>query len=83
MVGVPSEHVTAYIGVSDSHARADIEVPEAQAGDQIALVRGGCRPLVLRQTSHGLLNLVTDSYVHGIMQGEAFDILKCHPIRIR
>jgi hypothetical protein len=54
----------------------------AEVGDCIALVRGGQLPLVLRPTPHREWNLVGECYVHGIMNGEAFDINKCQEIRI-
>jgi hypothetical protein len=54
----------------------------AKVGDKIALVRGGQLPLILRATPHGEWNLVGECYVHGIMNGEAFDINKCEEIRI-
>ena len=64
-----------YIGNSQSlHVRE---------GDHIALVCGAVAPLILRPRADGLWTLVTgDSYVHGIANGEAFDIDKCHEIRI-
>ncbi|KAH7010715.1 heterokaryon incompatibility protein-domain-containing protein [Macrophomina phaseolina] len=45
----------------------------AQKGDQIWVVNGGRMPLILRPLSgaqNDRFNLVGDSYVHGIMQGE-------------
>ncbi|KAL8957075.1 MAG: hypothetical protein Q9193_005558 [Seirophora villosa] len=42
-------------------------------GDQIYLLSGGRVPFVLRARSDGTHTLVGDSYVHGIMRGEAFE----------
>ncbi|KAL8915907.1 MAG: hypothetical protein Q9208_008803 [Pyrenodesmia sp. 3 TL-2023] len=48
--------------------------PEStREGDQIYLLSGGRVPFVLRPRSDGTYRLVGESYVHGIMQGEAFD----------
>jgi hypothetical protein len=48
-------------------------------GDHIALVKGGRIPLVLRRTGEKWI-FVSDSYVHGIMQGEAFYEGRCKRI---
>jgi hypothetical protein len=46
----------------------------AQPGDSIALLKGGKIPFVVREADgEGGLSLVGDSYVHGIMNGEAFE----------
>ncbi|KAK4099241.1 HET-domain-containing protein [Parathielavia hyrcaniae] len=49
----------------------------AEVGDQIALLRGGRVPVVLRPRE-----FVGEAYVHGIMDGEAFDEGRCVEIRI-
>ena len=47
-----------------------------QAGDSIALLQGGKVPFVLRP--HGKnWQLIGEAYVHGIMEGEAWDRDKC------
>jgi hypothetical protein len=48
-------------------------------GDHIALVKGGRIPLVLRRMG-GKWAFVGDSYVHGIMQGEAFYEDRCEKV---
>ena len=50
-----------------------------RVGDAIVLCKGGKLPLVVRgeYRSSGQLRLVSDCYVHGIMNGEAFDEAKC------
>jgi Heterokaryon incompatibility protein (HET) len=53
----------------------------AELGDVVALVKGGQLPLILRASgSHW--ELVGDAYVHGMMQGELFDVEKCKSIWI-
>ncbi|KAI0468437.1 heterokaryon incompatibility protein-domain-containing protein [Xylaria cf. heliscus] len=47
-------------------------------GDRVFLVKGSRTPLLLRpQPQEGKWELLGDCYVHGIMQGEAFDETKC------
>ncbi|KAI8635512.1 heterokaryon incompatibility protein-domain-containing protein [Xylariaceae sp. FL1651] len=47
-------------------------------GDRVFLVKGSRAPLLLRpQPQNGKWELLGDCYVHGIMQGEAFDETKC------
>ena len=48
----------------------------AAVGDWVVLCEGGARPLVVRQSGERL-ELVGDSYVHGIMNGEAWDEGRC------
>ncbi|KAK0644150.1 hypothetical protein B0T16DRAFT_392551 [Cercophora newfieldiana] len=64
-----------YIGISKSL--------QVQNGDRIVLARGGVAPMILRPRDDGSWKLAAgDSYVHGIGNGEAFDVNKCHEIRI-
>ncbi len=48
----------------------------AQCRDSVALLKGGALPFVLR-AKDGDWELVGDCYVHGTMDGEAFDEEKC------
>ncbi|KAF4208799.1 hypothetical protein CNMCM8927_008748 [Aspergillus lentulus] len=41
-----------------------------QEGDLVCILKGGSYPYVLRQRRDGLYHLVSDSYVHGVMNGE-------------
>jgi len=50
-----------------------------QKGDHIALVKGGRIPLILRRIGEKWI-FIGDSYVHGIMQGEAFYEDRCEKI---
>ncbi|KAI2628486.1 heterokaryon incompatibility protein-domain-containing protein [Hypoxylon sp. NC1633] len=52
-----------------------------QEGDRVFLVEGSKVPLVLRLQVKGW-ELIGDCYMHGIMQGEAFNIVKCNQITI-
>ena len=54
---------------------------KTQVGDSVAVCKGGQTPLILRgqQTD---LELIGDSYVHGIMNGELCDVQSCQEIHI-
>ncbi|KAL9026238.1 MAG: hypothetical protein Q9196_005063 [Gyalolechia fulgens] len=54
---------------------------DTAVGDSVALVQGGQVPLVLRQVGY-YWQLVGDAYVHGIMNGDAFEENKCEMIWI-
>jgi hypothetical protein len=54
----------------------------SQAGDKIALCRGGKLPFVLRSSHKDTWELIGCSYVHGIMHGEAWDVTRCSTLRI-
>jgi hypothetical protein len=51
----------------------------ARPGDRIMLCKGSEVPLVLRKEGE-IWTLVGECYVHGIMNGEAFEEEKCQPI---
>jgi len=52
-------------------------VPElARKGDFVCLFKGGMVPLVMRKVG-SRWTLIGDSYVHGIMHGDAFEETKC------
>ncbi|KAK1752747.1 heterokaryon incompatibility protein-domain-containing protein [Echria macrotheca] len=53
----------------------------SQEGDRVFLIRGCRTPLMLRPCGQEW-ELLGDSYVHGIMQGESFDENKCEPLTI-
>jgi hypothetical protein len=56
--------------------------PQAlQTGDCIALCKGGKVPYVLRKVPVGY-ELIGECYVHGIMQGERFEVQNCGEIWI-
>ncbi|KAI1264001.1 heterokaryon incompatibility protein-domain-containing protein [Xylariaceae sp. FL1019] len=48
---------------------------EAQAGDHIVILQGGKAPMVVRESTQGR-KLVGECYVHGVMDGSAFDETK-------
>jgi hypothetical protein len=52
-----------------------------QVGDSIALFEGGRVPLVIRPYGTSW-QLIGESYVHGIMQGEIFNEAKCKTMRL-
>jgi hypothetical protein len=54
----------------------------AQKGDFVCLLKGGMVPLVLRKLDARWI-LIGDSYVHGIMHGEAFVEAKCEEMWIQ
>lgn len=56
----------------------------AEAGDKLVLARGGQVPLVLRQDSgSGYWRFIGEEYVHGVMDGEAWEPKKCKEFKIR
>lgn len=44
-----------------------------KSGDSVFVLPGAPVPFILRARSDGKFTLVGEAYVHGIMQGEAFD----------
>ncbi|KAI1415850.1 heterokaryon incompatibility protein-domain-containing protein [Hypoxylon sp. FL1857] len=64
-----------YIGLAPANVKP---------GDLILLCQGGKKPLIARPSRNGSnterLGLVGDVYLHGIMNGEAWNEKKCHPI---
>ncbi|KAH9877994.1 hypothetical protein J1614_003211 [Plenodomus biglobosus] len=50
---------------------------ETRVGDAIALVKGAGSPLVVRAAGERRWELVGESYVHGMMNGECFDAERC------
>ncbi|KAK1995632.1 HET-domain-containing protein [Colletotrichum falcatum] len=55
---------------------------ETRAGDKIVLAEGGRVPLVLRPNGDGYDTFVGEAYVHGVMDGEAFEPSLCHDIKV-
>ncbi|KAK5690904.1 hypothetical protein LTR97_012067 [Elasticomyces elasticus] len=57
-------------------------LPEATIeGDLIVILRGGRLPFVVRPVEHGH-RLIGPAYVHGIMNGEAYDEESCGDLRL-
>ena len=54
----------------------------AQAGDRVALFKGGKLPFVIRPKGDSGWELIGDCYIHGIMHGEAWDEAKCRRMKI-
>ncbi|KAK4166243.1 heterokaryon incompatibility protein 6, OR allele [Cladorrhinum sp. PSN259] len=54
-----------------------------EIGDQVAILKGGRVPVVLRPHSDGSFQFVGETYVHGIMDGAAFAEEKCVDIKLR
>nr|OQO22671.1 hypothetical protein B0A51_16499 [Rachicladosporium sp. CCFEE 5018] len=55
----------------------------AAVGDLVAVCKGGRVPLCLRPTDELAFTLIGEAYVHGVMDGEAFDEERCEAIPIR
>lgn len=56
----------------------------AEVGDKVILARGGRVPLVVREDGGtGYWRLVGEAYVHGIMDGEAWEEDKCKEFQVR
>lgn len=66
---------TGYLGVSQGLKRSMV-------GDRIVIVRGCQAPWILRALDGDRWMYVGEGYVHGAMEGEAFDIDKCVDISI-
>jgi hypothetical protein len=54
---------------------------ETRIGGSVSLVRGGKAPLVLRPVGDSW-EVIGDCYVHGIMNGEAFNEARCRDIHL-
>lgn len=63
-------------------ARLCLLPAEAEVGDLIILACGGRVPLVVRADGDGYHEFVGEAYIHGVMDGEAFEEDKCHDIKI-
>jgi len=50
-------------------------------GDCVALFQGGKMPFGIRG-KEGEFNIIGDAYVHGIIDGEAFDLAKCEAFEV-
>ncbi|KAK4228914.1 heterokaryon incompatibility protein-domain-containing protein [Podospora fimiseda] len=53
-----------------------------EVGDQVAILKGGRVPVVLRPRDDGGFRFIGETYVHGIMDGEAFVEEKCVEIKL-
>lgn len=58
--------------------------PDTQTGDEVWLIQGCRMPIILRSVGdfQGARELVGDSYVHGVMYGEAFDLARCSDVTL-
>ena len=54
---------------------------KTEVGDLVAVCKGGRTPIILRGRATGW-ELIGDSYVHGIMNGESFNLESCQDIYI-
>lgn len=64
-----------YLGVSQG-------LRWSKVGDQVVIARGCQAPWILRPLGDDKWMYVGEAYVHGVMEGEAFDIDKCADISI-
>lgn len=64
-----------YLGIS-------LGLKWTQVGDRVVIARGCQAPWILRPLENDTWMYVGESYVHGAMEGEAFDIDKCVDISI-
>ncbi|CZR65431.1 uncharacterized protein PAC_15331 [Phialocephala subalpina] len=56
---------------------------ETKVGDLVFIASGGRVPLIIRPGKNGHNTFVGEAYVHGIMDGEAFDEGNCVDVEIR
>ena len=54
----------------------------ATVGDRVVIIQGGHLPLIMRAQNDGTYQLIGESYIHGIMHGEAWDESFCEEIAI-
>lgn len=65
----------AYRLITTQSGRVGMATRECERGDLICVLFGGRMPLVLRpQNGHYIL--ISESYIHGLMNGEAIDELE-------
>ncbi|KAK4119748.1 HET-domain-containing protein [Parathielavia appendiculata] len=71
------------LGITQS-GRVCLVPKRAEVGDDIALLRGGRVPVVLRPRAggRGHMELIGEAFVYGIMDGEAFDEAQCVEFKI-
>jgi Heterokaryon incompatibility protein (HET) len=62
-----------YVGLSSQNIKE---------GDAVAFFQGGKIPLVIREVEGEQWNIIGDAYIHGIMDGYAFDSSKCSMLNI-
>ena len=55
---------------------------ESKVGDKVAILKGGKLPLIMRAKGN-VYRLIGESYVHGIMNGEAWDRGLCEKLNYR
>ncbi|KAK0666611.1 heterokaryon incompatibility protein-domain-containing protein [Cercophora samala] len=53
-----------------------------EVGDKVVLLRGGRVPMILRPRDDGSMQFIGEAYVHGVMDGEAFNEEECVDFRI-
>ena len=54
----------------------------AQAGDGVALFKGGKLPFIVRPNGVSGWEVIGDCYLHGVMHGEAWDEVRCGKMKI-
>jgi hypothetical protein len=52
---------------------------DTQTGDRIFLLKGGAMPIVLRAKGQNW-EWIGEAYVHGVLNGEAWDESACNPM---
>lgn len=86
-VGRRLAKVTISLTGGDSRLALALVPPGAEIGDSIMLCSGGAVPLVTRRKAgngcDGAWTLLGESYVHGVMQGEAFEEKLCKDLVFR
>jgi hypothetical protein len=55
---------------------------DLKQGDEIWLLEGSKVPLIIRRRAEGYGRLIGDSYIHGIMYGEAFKSDSCQDVML-
>jgi hypothetical protein len=55
---------------------------ESRLDEEVWLPKGGKMPMVLRKLDGGTYELVGDSYIYGVMNGEKFEEGRCGEVKI-
>ena len=91
LLGIPNPEIAFRMLVSAMISRKAVMTEKgfvgmvagiAQAGDRVALFKGGKLPFIIRPNGASGWEIIGDCYIHGIMHGEAWDEARCEKMKI-